>query len=143
MKKQYIIPIFVPHLGCPNDCVFCNQKSISGQKSNMTKENLEIYQEVFPKSQLRRMKVVDEYLNTFGEMIKKKVISPNCAFEALAKKYELTRAGIRVMLTKAGVYKSSQEPLYYPTAEERAAKPTYFFDMNNPNNNYYGTDNIG
>lgn len=40
----------------------------------MTKENLEIYQEVFPKSQLRRMKVVDEYLNTFGEMIKKKVL---------------------------------------------------------------------
>ena len=38
MKKQYIIPIFVPHLGCPNDCVFCNQKSISGQKSNMIKE---------------------------------------------------------------------------------------------------------
>lgn len=109
----------------------------------MTKENLEIYQEVFSKSQLRRMKVVDEYLNTFGEMIKKKVISPNCAFEALAKKYELTRAGIRVMLTKAGVYKSSQEPFHYPTAEERAAKPTYFFDMNNPNNNYYGTDNIG
>ncbi len=38
MKKQYIIPIFVPHLGCPNNCIFCNQKSISGQKSNMTKE---------------------------------------------------------------------------------------------------------
>ena len=38
MEKQYIIPIFVPHLGCPNDCVFCNQKSISGQKNNMTKE---------------------------------------------------------------------------------------------------------
>ena len=38
MKKQYIIPIFVPHLGCPNDCIFCNQKSISGQKEKMTKE---------------------------------------------------------------------------------------------------------
>ncbi len=38
MKKQYIIPIFVPHLGCPNDCIFCNQKSISGQKNSMTKE---------------------------------------------------------------------------------------------------------
>ena len=38
MKKQYIIPIFVPHLGCPNDCIFCNQKLISGQKKNMTKE---------------------------------------------------------------------------------------------------------
>ena len=24
------VPIFIPHLGCPNDCVFCNQKRISG-----------------------------------------------------------------------------------------------------------------
>ena len=39
MKKEYVIPIFVPHLGCPNDCVFCNQKSISGQKKNITKED--------------------------------------------------------------------------------------------------------
>ena len=38
MNGKYIIPIFVPHLGCPNDCIFCNQKSISGQKTNMTKE---------------------------------------------------------------------------------------------------------
>ena len=28
--KRYIIPVFVPHLGCPNDCVFCNQNKISG-----------------------------------------------------------------------------------------------------------------
>lgn len=27
------IPIFIPHLGCPNMCVFCNQRSISGHKS--------------------------------------------------------------------------------------------------------------
>ena len=26
------IPIFIPHLGCPNQCVFCNQRSISGCK---------------------------------------------------------------------------------------------------------------
>ena len=25
------IPIFIPHLGCPNACVFCNQRSISGK----------------------------------------------------------------------------------------------------------------
>lgn len=25
------IPIFIPHLGCPNQCVFCNQRSISGK----------------------------------------------------------------------------------------------------------------
>ena len=30
-KKHYIIPIFVPHKGCPHDCIFCNQKKITGQ----------------------------------------------------------------------------------------------------------------
>lgn len=28
-----IIPIFIPHAGCPHQCVFCNQKTISGQKT--------------------------------------------------------------------------------------------------------------
>ena len=27
------IPIFIPHMGCPNMCVFCNQRSISGKMS--------------------------------------------------------------------------------------------------------------
>jgi len=27
---QYTIPIFIPHLGCNNECVFCNQRKISG-----------------------------------------------------------------------------------------------------------------
>lgn len=32
MKKKYIIPLFIPHLGCPNNCIFCNQKKLSGKK---------------------------------------------------------------------------------------------------------------
>ena len=40
MKKHYIIPIFVPHLGCPNDCIFCNQRSISGQQKMITNEDV-------------------------------------------------------------------------------------------------------
>lgn len=33
MKKEtrhINIPVFIPHLGCPNNCVFCNQRRISG-----------------------------------------------------------------------------------------------------------------
>ncbi len=47
MKKEYIIPIFVPNLGCPNDCTFCNQKKISGETSNVNaddvRETIEYY----------------------------------------------------------------------------------------------------
>ncbi len=28
--KEQILPVFVPHLGCPHTCVFCNQNRISG-----------------------------------------------------------------------------------------------------------------
>lgn len=30
-KSHYIIPIFVPHEGCPHNCVFCNQNAITGK----------------------------------------------------------------------------------------------------------------
>ncbi len=33
MKKHANIPVFIPHLGCPNQCVFCNQRTISGVAS--------------------------------------------------------------------------------------------------------------
>ena len=32
MKKHVNIPVFIPHYGCPNDCVFCNQRKITGKK---------------------------------------------------------------------------------------------------------------
>ncbi|MGL5715560.1 MAG: elongator complex protein 3 [Paraclostridium sp.] len=35
MKKR-IIPIFVPHRGCPHDCIFCNQKKITGVSTDIT-----------------------------------------------------------------------------------------------------------
>ncbi|MGI5997178.1 MAG: elongator complex protein 3 [Lutispora sp.] len=40
-KRHYIIPIFIPHLGCPHDCIFCNQKKITGQLENITVEDAE------------------------------------------------------------------------------------------------------
>lgn len=40
-KRHYIIPIFIPHLGCPHDCIFCNQKKITGQQENISVEEAE------------------------------------------------------------------------------------------------------
>ena len=56
MSEQYVIPIFVPHLGCPNDCTFCNQKSISGQTKQVTpkdvKQTIEKYLKGFKEKNL-------------------------------------------------------------------------------------------
>lgn len=39
MKKKIChIPIFVPHKGCPHNCVFCNQRHITGQITETTPE---------------------------------------------------------------------------------------------------------
>ena len=51
-KKHINIPIFIPHLGCPNDCAFCNQRSISGRTH-------------FDISDVRRQ--IEEALSTAGE----------------------------------------------------------------------------
>lgn len=34
--RKVNIPVFVPHLGCPHGCVFCNQRQITGQADAMT-----------------------------------------------------------------------------------------------------------
>ncbi|HWQ80327.1 MAG TPA: radical SAM protein [Anaerovoracaceae bacterium] len=36
MKTHAIIPIFIPHLGCPNDCAFCNQKKITARTNPLS-----------------------------------------------------------------------------------------------------------
>jgi len=55
--KYYNIPIFVPHKGCPFDCVFCNQKRITGNSDDVDEGTV--------------IKTVEEYLKTLpGENAK-------------------------------------------------------------------------
>lgn len=65
MKNYYIIPIFVPHEGCPHDCVFCNQGRITGEnkeKINGPKNKIENnVDENFVR------KTVEEYLKTINK----------------------------------------------------------------------------
>ena len=58
-KKQYIIPVFIPHLGCPNDCSFCNQKSISGKTKMPTKDEV--------------IKIIEEHLKNMKEDVEKEI----------------------------------------------------------------------
>lgn len=53
MKKEYIIPIFVPHLGCKNCCTFCNQRTISGEQKQVTSEDV--------------VKTIEYYLSNFED----------------------------------------------------------------------------
>ncbi len=38
--KHANISLFVPHAGCPHQCSFCNQKTISGKNAELTPENV-------------------------------------------------------------------------------------------------------
>ncbi len=51
--KNYHIPIFVPHKGCPHDCVFCNQRQITGQTVDVTGEDVD--------------RIINEYLPTLDK----------------------------------------------------------------------------
>lgn len=33
--KPLVIPIFIPHLGCPHQCLFCNQRAVTGAATVM------------------------------------------------------------------------------------------------------------
>lgn len=52
-KRHYIIPIFVPHQGCPHNCVFCNQDSITGSNEKVdakfVRETIDQYLETISK----------------------------------------------------------------------------------------------
>jgi len=36
--KPFIIPIFIPHFGCPHQCIFCNQQAITGTSGDIPSE---------------------------------------------------------------------------------------------------------
>lgn len=52
--RKYNIPIFVPHKGCPYDCVFCNQNRITGNIKETTPldvtNTIEQYLKTLPKA---------------------------------------------------------------------------------------------
>ncbi|MEA3279205.1 MAG: radical SAM protein [Thermodesulfobacteriota bacterium] len=43
-NKPFIIPVFLPNVGCPHQCAFCNQTAITGEKQKtISTEKLNLY----------------------------------------------------------------------------------------------------
>lgn len=71
--KKYIIPYFVPHIGCPVGCVFCNQNEITGVESDLEPLNT----------------VVDRYLSYFSERGETELAFYGGSFTAINEKLRL------------------------------------------------------
>lgn len=52
-NRHIIIPMFIPHKGCPFDCIYCNQKLISGQINDVSEQQMR--------------EIIDEHLSTIPE----------------------------------------------------------------------------
>jgi len=73
--EQYTIPIFIPHLGCNNECVFCNQRKISG---NSKIQNLD---------EIR--KDIDEHLEYLKDKKKIQIAFFGGSFTGIPKKHQI------------------------------------------------------
>lgn len=90
-KKEYIIPIFIPFMGCPHDCTFCNQLKITNYvykpSYNHIVKQVEDYLNYLPKNDVKKeiaffggsftglpIETLKEYLQIAKEYKKKNII---------------------------------------------------------------------
>ena len=66
--RESIIPVFVPHLGCPHNCVFCNQNRISGQLEPATPQTVR-YQELHTGNVVKRMVDAWPWISVTGSLV--------------------------------------------------------------------------
>lgn len=87
MKTHAIIPVFIPHRGCPNDCVFCNQKAITARQADVTPKDVEnLIQSYLPTLSGRNLKTIE--VAFFGGSFTGIPLEEQSAFLAVAKKYK-------------------------------------------------------
>lgn len=88
MKTHAIIPVFIPHEGCPHDCVFCNQKKITArEKAPDEAETTELIEKHL--AQLRRNPNITEIeIAFYGGSFTGIPLKDQAMYLALAKKYK-------------------------------------------------------
>lgn len=75
-QKQRRIALFVPHQGCPKDCVFCNQSRITGQKR----------EERLTEEQVRA--TIKQHLSTIDEEAEVEIAYFGGSFTGLPRPYQ-------------------------------------------------------
>ena len=84
MKKHAIIPVFIPHRGCPNDCVFCNQKAITARQADVTPDDVrKLIEDYLPTLTGRGLEEIE--IAFFGGSFTGIPIEDQSAFLAVAK----------------------------------------------------------
>ena len=87
MKKHAIIPIFIPHRGCPNDCVFCNQRKITAHQTPVLPEDVHGTVETWLSTlEPRHMETIE--LAFFGGSFTGIPMEEQTAFLQVAKSYK-------------------------------------------------------
>ena len=87
MKKHAIIPIFIPHRGCPNDCVFCNQKAITARQTDVTPADARnIIDSYLPTLEGRGLETIE--VAFFGGSFTGIPMEDQSAFLAVAQEYK-------------------------------------------------------
>ncbi|PHR27746.1 MAG: radical SAM protein [Desulfotalea sp.] len=76
MKNVLVIPVFIPHRGCPHDCLFCNQQKISGAKRDA-------------EAHVHVTEIIDEWLNYRGDREEVQVAFFGGSFTCMQKSDQL------------------------------------------------------
>ncbi|MCQ2546425.1 MAG: radical SAM protein [Clostridia bacterium] len=87
MKKHAIIPVFIPHRGCPNDCVFCNQKAITARQPDVKPEDVRnLIEQYLPTLEGRGLETIE--VAFFGGSFTGIPIEEQSAFLEVAAEYK-------------------------------------------------------
>lgn len=88
-RRPFIIPIFLPHAGCPHQCVFCNQSSITGAHS--TPASIDVHHQIETFLNYRRKECGHTQIAFFGGNFFG--IQPQAVKRLLAEATEAVNAG--------------------------------------------------
>ncbi len=87
MKTHAIIPVFLPHIGCPNDCVFCNQKTITAKLKPLEEKGIIQTIETYLSTLLKKdMKTIE--IAFFGGSFTGMPIEDQKKYLKIAKEYK-------------------------------------------------------